>query len=106
MLSYKYNNPETAAYELTVGLTGLMQASLCLLREPVRPEDAHLQVMSELAHSGEAHFRKLTEQTPGFMDYFYEATPVNAISKLNIGSRPSHRSATDRFLTWRFGCWH
>jgi phosphoenolpyruvate carboxylase len=65
--------------------------------------------MSELASHGEQHFRKLTEQTPGFMDYFYEATPVNEISKLNIGSRPSHRSSTDRSkssiraISWVFG---
>jgi phosphoenolpyruvate carboxylase len=109
VLNYKYNNPETAAYELTVGLTGLMQASLCLLRDPEKASPGHLDAMKELAASGERHFRRLTEETPGFMDYFYQSTPVNEIARLNIGSRPSHRSLSDRSkssiraISWVFG---
>jgi phosphoenolpyruvate carboxylase len=109
VLNYKYNNPETAAYELTVGLTGLMEASRCLLRPVQRADSAHLDAMAEMAGFGEDRFRELTERTPGFMDYFYEATPVDEISKLNIGSRPSHRQAGDRSkssiraISWVFG---
>ncbi|MFA5083755.1 MAG: phosphoenolpyruvate carboxylase, partial [Hydrogenophilaceae bacterium] len=43
-------------------------------------------------------YRTLTEQTPGFLDYFYEATPVQEIALLNIGSRPSHRKKGDRSM--------
>jgi phosphoenolpyruvate carboxylase len=92
-----------------MGLTGLLEASLCLLREPRKASPEHLVAMSELSAFGEAHFRKLTEETSGFMDYFYEATPVNEISSLNIGSRPSHRSLSDRSkssiraISWVFG---
>ena len=65
--------------------------------------------MERLAELGEAAFRKLTEQTPGFMDYFYQATPVSEIGMLNIGSRPSHRAKGDRSkssiraIAWVFG---
>jgi phosphoenolpyruvate carboxylase len=52
--------------------------------------------MSELAQIGERGFRQLTEHTPGFLDYFYEATPLSEIGGLNIGSRPSHRKKQDR----------
>ncbi|MGD2119645.1 MAG: phosphoenolpyruvate carboxylase, partial [Chromatiales bacterium] len=34
VLSYKYSNTETAVYELTMGITGLMQASLNLVKKP------------------------------------------------------------------------
>jgi phosphoenolpyruvate carboxylase len=33
------------------------------------------------------------------MDYFYEATPLNEIAHMNIGSRPSHRQRGDRSMS-------
>jgi phosphoenolpyruvate carboxylase len=96
VLFYRYNNMETAIYELTMGVTGLLKASVSLV-QPVsrdRPED--LAVIDELARIGEHSYRELTERTPGFLDYFYEATPVGEIGGLNIGSRPSHRKKGDR----------
>jgi phosphoenolpyruvate carboxylase len=109
VLYYKYSNAETAQYELTMGVSGLMKASCCLVR-PV-PEDRrdYLGILDELVAIGEDSYRELTDRTPGFMDYFYEATPVTEIALLNIGSRPSHRSRTDRSkasvraIPWVFG---
>jgi phosphoenolpyruvate carboxylase len=96
VLFYRYNNRETAVYELTMGITGLMKASLSLV-QPVPPDlPEYLTIMDELAHIGEQSYRDLTERTPGFLDYFYEATPVGEIGQLNIGSRPSHRKKQDR----------
>ncbi|MDA8421233.1 MAG: phosphoenolpyruvate carboxylase [Pseudomonadota bacterium] len=109
VLYYKYSNAETAAYELTMGVTGLMKASISLVRPPVHDRKDHLEIMEQLARSGEESYRALTDHTPGFMDYFYEATPVNEIGLLNIGSRPSHRTRTDRSkssvraIPWVFG---
>ncbi|MFO1422002.1 MAG: phosphoenolpyruvate carboxylase, partial [Candidatus Competibacteraceae bacterium] len=109
VLSFKYQNLETAVYELTLGLTGLIKASRHLIQEvPADPPEA-ATVMAELARHGEAAYRELTERTPGFMDYFYEATPVTEIGRLNIGSRPSHRAQGDRSkysvraIPWMFG---
>jgi len=96
VLFYRYNNMETAVYELTMGVTGLMKASLSLIQPVIHPRDDHLQIMGELAIIGERHYRQLTEKTPGFIDYFYESTPLGEISQLNIGSRPSHRKKHDR----------
>ncbi|HKJ76987.1 MAG TPA: phosphoenolpyruvate carboxylase, partial [Gammaproteobacteria bacterium] len=109
VLSYKYGNAETAVYELTMGVSGLLRASTCLVRPPRQENSEHLQVMEQLARRGEDSYRELTEQTPGFLDYFYEATPVSEISLLNIGSRPSHRNKGDRSknsvraIAWVFG---
>jgi len=67
------------------------------------------EMMARLAEAGEAAYRKLTEATPGFLDYFYEATPVREIGMMNIGSRPSHRKKSDRSMSsvraipWVFG---
>jgi phosphoenolpyruvate carboxylase len=109
VLSYKYSNRETAIYELTMGLTGVIDASLGLIRETSPDDAAYHETMKVLASQGEAAYRALTEQTPGFLDYFYEATPVSEIGLMNIGSRPSHRAKGDRSkssvraIAWVFG---
>jgi phosphoenolpyruvate carboxylase len=96
VLSFKYGNSETATYELGMGITGLMKASVSLVSETDRVEPAFLEAMKEITNIGEASYRKLTENTPGFLDYFYEVCPVTEIGMMNIGSRPSHRKAGDR----------
>lgn len=98
VLFYKYNNTETAVYELTMGASGLLKASAHLVRPGAADRPDYLAIMEEIAHLGEAHYRRLTEGTAGFLDYFYEATPIREIALLNIGSRPSHRRQQDRSL--------
>ena len=107
VLSNKYSNHETAVYELTLGLTGLIKASRGLVQEP-DPRTAEPEIMKDLARYGEDCYRDLIDRTPGLLDYFYEATPVNEIALLNIGSRPSHRKkdrskASIRAIPWVFG---
>ena len=96
VLFYKYNNMETAVYELTLAMTGLIKASTHLIHPANEDRDDHLEIMREISHAGEQAYRALTERTPKFLDYFYEATPVREIGLLNIGSRPSHRKKGDR----------
>lgn len=96
VLFYKYNNMETAIYELTMGASGLLKASAHMIGAPEADRRDYLGVMDEIARFGEAHYRQLTEHSAGFLDYFYEATPVREIGWLNIGSRPSHRKHDDR----------
>ncbi len=96
MLFYRYNNMETAVYELTMGITGLIKASTSLIQPSANDHQEYHSVMTELARIGENSFRELTERNEGFLDYFYEATPVSEIGQLNLGSRPSHRKKMDR----------
>jgi phosphoenolpyruvate carboxylase len=109
VLSAKYSNAETAVYELTMGLTGLLKASRCTTVACTPDIPDFVTAMGELSRLGEQAYRALTDDTPGFMDYFYEATPVNEIGLLNIGSRPSHRTKAERSkysvraIPWVFG---
>ncbi len=109
VLSYKYSNLETAVYELTMGITGLMKASRCVVAPLPEDPPERQALMDALAPLGERAYRRLTEETEGFLDYFYEATPVEEIGLLNIGSRPSHRARQDRSrasiraIPWVFG---
>jgi phosphoenolpyruvate carboxylase len=109
VLATKYSNLETAVYELSMGCSGLLKASQGLIRKQEVFSVPFRSAMQEIADNGEDCYRELTDRTPGFMDYFYEATPVQAIGQLNIGSRPSHRKQTVRdkssirAIPWVFG---
>jgi phosphoenolpyruvate carboxylase len=109
MLYYKYSKPETATYEIGMGATGLLKASAtALASSDVRYPQEYLDWMRDIAAAGETAYRALIGM-PGFIDYFYESTPVTEIGLLNIGSRPSHRKKADRSLAsiraipWVFG---
>ena len=109
VLSNKYSHEETAVYELGVGLTGLLKASTGIIHKQKKSSQIFKAAMQELAESGEDCYRDLTEETEGFLDYFYDITPVQEIGLLNIGSRPSHRATGNRSrssiraIPWVFG---
>jgi phosphoenolpyruvate carboxylase len=109
VLSDKYSNQETAVYELSVGVTGLLKASLGVIREHRVDNEDYTAIMAQLAEKGEQAYRDLIDHSEGLLDYFYEATPVSEIGLLNIGSRPSHRKKQDRSkssiraIPWVFG---
>ena len=102
MIFAKYSNPETAVHELTLGITGTLKASGF-----ATDDTDHSRIASALSDTGEAFYRRLTEDTDGFFDYFYAATPTAEIGALNIGSRPGHRKAVRgkssiRAISWVF----
>lgn len=102
MIFAKYSNFETAIHELTLGITGTLKASGF-----ATDDTDHSRVAGALADTGEAFYRHLTEDTDGFFDYFYAATPTAEIGALNIGSRPGHRKAARgkssiRAISWVF----
>jgi len=109
VLSFKYSNAETAMYELSLGVTGLMKASTGLVEATPADNPKYLSAMQKLAEQGEENFRQLTDHTPGFFEFFYESTPVTEVGLLNIGSRPSHRKVGNlskssiRAIPWIFG---
>ena len=109
VLSNKYSNRETAINELAMGVTGLMKASLNTIQPTEVNHDGYYAIMERMSELAEDSYRELTDHTEGFFDYFYEATPVNEIGLMNIGSRPSHRTQGDRSkssvraIPWVFG---
>ena len=109
MMTYRYGNLETAISEITMGMSAVFKNSVVDKSQPQRNAEPLYQVLKELAQESEQKYRSMTELTQGFMDYFYETTPVNYISQMNIGSRPAHRKKMDRStksiraIPWVFG---
>ena len=109
VLYAKYANTDTAVFELTMGITGTLKA--CSSRFVVQPPELphYEELFTRLADAGEQRYRKLTDHTEGFYQFYSQATPVAEISLLNIGSRPAHRNkglpskTTLRAIPWVFG---
>ena len=76
-----------------------------------RPPDAReirwRETMTRLAADGEAAYRTLLSETPGFVDYFRAATPIDVIERMTLGSRPARRGGSGgveslRAIPWVF----
>jgi phosphoenolpyruvate carboxylase len=62
---------------------------------------------TELAASSRDFYRELVYETPGFAAYFRQATPIDLIEHIRLGSRPSRRLGTRdlrdlRAIPWVF----
>jgi phosphoenolpyruvate carboxylase len=86
----KYASPASARQSLESLVGGVLLASL-RAQDPV-DESRHATLLSAMADLSMATYRGLVYDTPGFLDFFYDATPVREIADLNIGSRPASRT--------------
>ncbi len=107
VLASKYSLPELALYNLETVTTAVIQNSLVNNRLDATPE--WNQLMTRLAETSRAHYRKLVHENPDLLSFFQEVTPIEEISKLQISSRPARRKkgAKDlsslRAIPWVFG---
>ncbi len=51
------------------------------------------EALETMSATAQARYRKLVFETPGFMEYWQAATPLEEIKHLHIGSRPAARRA-------------
>jgi len=108
VIASKYADAEIGRRNLETLVAATLEASL-LAREPVAAELARYhELMDQLSVEAFRAYRALVYETPGFPQYFREATPIGEIVELNIGSRPASRSASDRIedlraIPWVFG---
>lgn len=54
------------------------------------------KIMESLSAAARAAYRAFVHDSPLLLRYFQDATPIDAIGRLNIGSRPARRRATTR----------
>ena len=107
VVSFKYANRGTAAYQTELLAASVLEHSLKSEREqalvPTTEFDEAMDALSGAAH---AAYRRLVEH-PRLVDYFQAASPVEEIALLNIGSRPARRTgvrtlADLRAIPWVF----
>jgi phosphoenolpyruvate carboxylase len=88
VLASKYSLPELALYHIETITTAVIQSSL--LGSGFDRVEPWNEVMEELATRSRKAYRSLIEQSD-FVDFFLSVTPIDVISQLQIGSRPSKR---------------
>ncbi|KPF83367.1 phosphoenolpyruvate carboxylase [Brevundimonas sp. AAP58] len=93
VIANKYGEPDVARRNLDALTAGTLIASLTPPPDE-RMSDRHGQTAAALSRASMAAYRALVYETPGFVDYFRAATPINEIAELKIGSRPTSRTAS------------
>ena len=89
VLASKYSLPELALYHLETMTTAVIQSSL--LGSGFDRVEPWNQIMEELSARSRTVYKALIYEQPDFVDFFHSVTPVDVISQLQIGSRPSKR---------------
>ena len=104
-IAQKYANVSTATYHLELLLAGVTGISLAG-RRPDRNIETCSRIADFLAKSSRIAYRKLID-APGFITFYDQATPIDALESSRIGSRPKRRSgqrslADLRAIPWVF----
>jgi phosphoenolpyruvate carboxylase len=96
VLSARYDDPLVAQRHLEQLTWALFQTQAERAHAPndvVRGDLSHwLGLMQKLSDSSYKSYRALVE-SPGFMDFFRQGTPIEGIEYLQIGSRPARKAA-------------
>ncbi len=105
VIAYRYGNAEIARRHLHQ----VLNAVLLAVGAPDRfraPLPEWRAAMDTLATAGRVAYRRLVYETPDFLTYWQEATPMHEIAAMPIGSRPARRGgdgfAQVRAIPWVF----
>ncbi|MDO9302510.1 MAG: phosphoenolpyruvate carboxylase, partial [Anaerolineales bacterium] len=105
-IASRYSNPELAHRHLEQIIHAVLLASSPTKKQielPVSWRSA-MDVMSGIAQQV---YRQLVYETPGFIDFWQAATPLDEIKRLHFGSRPAARTQSSevtkiRAIPWVF----
>jgi phosphoenolpyruvate carboxylase len=108
VISLKYSNPAIARRNLEQLVSSVVDANLLhprrIAKERLTDWHAYAQ---QLAEASRSFYRNLVYETPEFPHYFFQATPIDLIDQLRLGSRPSRRYRSQeienlRAIPWVF----
>src|SRR5215212_6250988 len=105
VISFKYSMRGLARRNLDTVLAAVLEASAD--ETPDEPEPGWVEVMDDLSAKAREAYLGLVYEDPDFLAFFSEASPIEELSLLNMGSRPTRRvqnPAVDslRAIPWVF----
>jgi phosphoenolpyruvate carboxylase len=103
-ISARYGHPELAERSLEQTLSAVLVASN--IARPPAPDEWRAEV-DRMARRSRETYRALVYDDPDFARFFFQITPIEALSELNIGSRPPSRGGDGsieslRAIPWVF----
>jgi phosphoenolpyruvate carboxylase len=105
VIASKYGDAFVGRQNLETLVAATMEASLLGQDGPGPDADSFHEALEEMSGFALAAYRDLVYGTPNFIRYFREATPINEIGDLNLGSRPAKRTPSDRIEDLRAIPW-
>ncbi|MCP5534658.1 MAG: phosphoenolpyruvate carboxylase [Akkermansiaceae bacterium] len=90
----KYAHRSTATYNLELLIAGVTGVTMSNRRQKDAPrlgDSQYGETMDWLSVQSRASYRELIEE-PGFMEFYRQATPIDALEHGCFGSRPSRRT--------------
>jgi len=109
VISLKYGHPLIARRNFEQMASAVLMANLLSPKQEIPAADRarYEEAMAELAEASLARYRRLVYETPDFITYFMQATPIDVIERFEIASRPVFRggvkSLSDmRAIPWVF----
>jgi phosphoenolpyruvate carboxylase len=94
VIAAKYAEPTIAHRNLETLLAATLESTLLDVEGLGDAAEPAYEVLDDLAARAQRAYSELVHETPGFVEYFKQSTPVSEIGALNIGSRPASRKPT------------
>ena len=106
VISARYSTPQIAHRELELVAGAVLASTVDIQPRPVPDRMVcFTAAMERMAACSERAYRALVYEDPDFAAFFESATPIDAIARLRLGSRPARRLATGRIEDLRAIPW-
>lgn len=107
VIGNKYGNKDAAYYNLEMLVSATINRMIVEQKSPFSMFDRFGEVMDKVVNRSYDIYRDLVFGNEHFYDYFFESSPIKAISSFNIGSRPAARKTITeigglRAIPWVF----
>ncbi len=106
VISARYATPQIAHRELELVTGAVLVSTVGALEQPRADRlPLYREAISLMAERSAEVYRDLVYGDPEFVAFFQKATPIDAIARLQLGSRPARRSGSTRIEDLRAIPW-
>ena len=107
VIGNKYGNKDAAYYNLEMLVSATINRMITKKKSDTNTSKRYEHIMDQVVERSYQIYRDLVFGNEHFYDYFFESSPIKAISSFNIGSRPAARKTITeigglRAIPWVF----